>query len=143
MDLVPVAFASLPLLEEGPYEGVHNVRLVLLQPVTGSGDDVQTEVIPDVEAACLGHFLLQEGVSLPPQQQHRRPDVILAQGEGAEETRRKKKHKSTVVENRNLIQLLRFQGRCFVALSRLAAVFEHNRVTVLCRRRHLHFFFLL
>lgn len=84
--LVPVAFASLSLLEEGPYEGVHNVRLVLLQPVTGSGDDVQTEVIPDVQAACFGHFLLQEGVSLAPQQQHRRPDVVLAQGKGAEKT---------------------------------------------------------
>lgn len=85
VDLVPVAFASLPLLEEGPYEGVHDVRLVLLQPVTGSRDDVETEMIPDIEAACLRHFLLQEGVTLPPQQQHRRPDVVLAQGEGAEE----------------------------------------------------------
>ena len=28
--LVPVAFASLSLLEEGPYEGVHDIRLVLL-----------------------------------------------------------------------------------------------------------------
>lgn len=85
MDLVPVAFASLSLLEEGPYEGVHNIRLVLLQPVAGPGDDVETEVIPDVEAACFGHFLLQEGVPLAPQQQHRRPDVILAQGQGANE----------------------------------------------------------
>lgn len=83
VDLVPVAFTSLPLLEEGPYEGVHNVRLVLLQPVAGPGDDVETEMIPDVEAACLGHFLLQEGVPLTPQQQHRRPDVILVQGKGA------------------------------------------------------------
>lgn len=84
MGLVPVAFASLSLLEEGPYEGVYNVRLVLLQPVARPGDDVQAEVVPDVQAACLGHFLLQEGVPLPPQQQHRRPDVVLAQREGAE-----------------------------------------------------------
>lgn len=81
--LVPVAFASLALLEEGPYEGVHNVGLVLLQPVAGPGDDVETEVIPDVDAACLGHLLLQEGVPLAPQQQHRGPDVVVAQGEGA------------------------------------------------------------
>ena len=82
--LVPVALTSLSLLEEGPYEGVHDVGLVLLQPVTGPGDDVETEMVPDVEAACLGHFLLQEGVPLAPQQQHRRPDVVLAQREGAE-----------------------------------------------------------
>lgn len=81
--LVPVAFASLALLEEGPYEGVHNVGLVLLQPVAGPGDDVETEVIPDVDAARLGHLLLQEGVPLAPQQQHRGPDVVVAQGEGA------------------------------------------------------------
>lgn len=56
--LVPVAFASLSLLEEGPYEGVHNIRLVLLQPVTGARNYVETEMIPDVEAACLSHFLL-------------------------------------------------------------------------------------
>lgn len=87
VDLVPVAFASLALLEEGPYEGVHNVRLVLLQPVTGPRDDVEAEMIPDVEAARLRHFLLQEGVPLTPQQQHRRPDVILAQGQGAEKRR--------------------------------------------------------
>lgn len=79
--LVPVAFASLALLEEGPYEGVHNVGLVLLQPVAGPGDDVETEVIPDVDAARLGHLLLQEGVPLAPQQQHRGPDVVVAQGE--------------------------------------------------------------
>ncbi len=89
MDLVPVAFASLSLLEEGPYEGVHNIRLVLLQPVAGPRNDVETEMIPDVEAACLGHFLLQEGVPFTPQQQHRRPDVILAQGEGAKERKEK------------------------------------------------------
>lgn len=88
-DLIPVAFASLSLFQEGPYEGVDNVRLVLLQPVAGPRDDVETEVIPDVESACLGHFLLQEGIPLTPQQQHWRPDMILAQGEGAE--RRKKK----------------------------------------------------
>lgn len=82
-DLVPVAFMTLSLLEEGPYEGVDNVRLVLLQPVAGPRNDVETEMVPDVEAARLGHFLLQEGVTLSPQQQHWRPDVILAQGEGA------------------------------------------------------------
>lgn len=85
MDLVPVAFTSLSFFEEGPNEGVHNVRLVLLQPVAGPRNDVETEMIPDVQAAGLGHFLLQEGVALAPQQQHRRPDVILAQGEGAME----------------------------------------------------------
>jgi len=85
VDLVPVAFASLSLLEEGPYEGVHNVGLVLLQPVARPGNDVETEMIPDVQAACLGHFLLQEGILLAPQQQHGRPDMILAQGEGAKE----------------------------------------------------------
>lgn len=89
VDLVPVAFASLSFLQEGPYEGVHNIRLVLLQPVTGPRYDVETEMIPDVEAACLGHFLLEEGISLPPQQQHRRPDMVLAQGEGAEDTKEK------------------------------------------------------
>ena len=78
MDLVPVAFATLALLEKGPYEGVHNVRLVLLQPVTGPRDDVEAEMIPDVEAACLGHLLLQEGIPLAPQQQHRRPDMVVA-----------------------------------------------------------------
>lgn len=89
-DLVPVAFASLSLLQEGPYEGVDNVRLVLLQPVAGPRDDVETEMIPDVEPACLGHFLLQEGIPLTPQQQHWRPDMILAQGEGAERRKKKK-----------------------------------------------------
>lgn len=79
--LVPVALASLSLLQEGPYQGVHNVRLVLLQPVASPGDDVETEVVADVEAARLGHFLLQERVPLPPQQQHRRPNVVLAQRE--------------------------------------------------------------
>lgn len=81
--LVPVALASLALLQEGPYQGVHNVRLVLLQPVASPRDDVETEVVADVEAARLGHLLLQEGVPLPPQQQHRRPDVVLAQRERA------------------------------------------------------------
>lgn len=85
--LVPVAFTCLTLLEEGPYEGVDDVGLVLLQPVAGSRDDVETEMIPDVEAAGLGHLLLQEGVPLPPQQQHRRPDVVMAQGQGAVETK--------------------------------------------------------
>lgn len=46
--LAPVALASLSLLEEGPYEGVDDVRLVLLQPVTGPRDDVETEMVPDV-----------------------------------------------------------------------------------------------
>lgn len=70
VDLVPVAFTSLSLLEEGPYEGVHNIRLVLLQPMTGPRNNVETEMIPDVEATCLCHFLLQEGIPLTPQQQH-------------------------------------------------------------------------
>lgn len=87
--LVPVAFTSLSLLEEGPYEGVHDIGLVLLQPVAGSRNDVETEMVSDVEAARLGHFLLQERVALAPQQQHRGPDVILAQGEGAEDRKRK------------------------------------------------------
>lgn len=91
MDLVPVAFTSLSLLEEGPYEGVHNVRLVLLQPMAGPGDDVEAEMITDVEPARFGHFLLQEGVPLAPQQEHRRPDVILAQGKGASNREGKKK----------------------------------------------------
>lgn len=81
--LVPVALASLSLLEEGPYQGVYNVRLVLLQPVARPGDDIEAEVVADVEAAGLGHLLLQEGIPLPPQQQHRRPDVVLAQRQGA------------------------------------------------------------
>lgn len=81
--LVPVAFTSLSLLKEGPYEGVHDIRLVLLQPVTGPRNDVEAEMVPDVEAAGLSHFLLQKRVPLTPQQQHRRPDVVLAQGEGA------------------------------------------------------------
>lgn len=80
--LVPVALASLSLLQEGPNQSVHNVRLVLLQPVACPGDDVETEVVADVEAAGLGHLLLQESVPLPPQQQHRRPNVVLAQREG-------------------------------------------------------------
>lgn len=87
--LVPVAFASLSLLQEGPYEGVDNVGLVLLQPVAGSRNDVETEVVPDVEAARFGHLLLQERIPLPPQQQHRRPDVFLVQGEGADKIREK------------------------------------------------------
>lgn len=89
LTLVPVALTSFSLLEEGPYEGVYNVRLVLLQPVTGPGNYVETEMIPDVKAACLGHLLLQEGVSLAPQQQDWRSDVVLAQRQGA-----KKKNKT-------------------------------------------------
>lgn len=89
MGLVPVALASLSLLEEGPYERVHDVRLVLLQPVTGSRYDVETEMVPDVEAARLRHFLLQKRVTLAPQQQHRRSHVVLAQREGAAETEEK------------------------------------------------------
>lgn len=84
--LIPVALSSLSLLEECPYEGVHDIRLVLLQPVAGPGNDVETEMVPDVEAARFGHLLLQERIALTPQQQHGRPDVILTQGEGATET---------------------------------------------------------
>lgn len=47
------------------------------------GDDVETEVVTDVEAAHLGHLLLQEGVLLPPQQQYRGPNVLLTQWERA------------------------------------------------------------
>lgn len=94
--LVPVTFAPLSLLQEGPYESVHNVGLVLLQPVAGPGDDVETEVVPDVEAAGLRHLLLQEGVPFPPQQQHRRPDVFVAQGEGAGNRRREKGSENSV-----------------------------------------------
>lgn len=83
LQLVPVAFASLSLLQEGPYESVDDVGLVLLQPVARSRNDIETEVVPDVETAGLGHFLLQEGVALAPEQQHGRPDVVVAQGEGA------------------------------------------------------------
>lgn len=83
LTLVPVALTSFSLLEEGPYEGVYNVRLVLLQPVTGPRNNVETEMIPDVETAGLSHLLLQEGVSLAPQQQDWRSDVVLAQGQGA------------------------------------------------------------
>lgn len=85
--LVPVALTSFSLLEEGPYEGVYNVGLVLLQPVAGPRNNVETEMIPDVEAACLRHLLLQEGVSLPPEEQDRRSDMILAQGQGARKTK--------------------------------------------------------
>lgn len=81
--LVPVALTSFSLLEEGPYEGVYNVGLVLLQPMTGSRNNVETEMIPDVETAGLSHLLLQEGVSLTPQQQDWRSDMVLAQGQGA------------------------------------------------------------
>lgn len=81
--LVPVTFASLSLLQEGPYEGVHDVGLVLLQPVAGPRNDVETEVVPNVQAAGFSHLLLQERVPFPPQQQHWRPDVSVAQGEGA------------------------------------------------------------
>lgn len=94
VDLVPVAFASLSLLEEGPYEGVNDVWLVLLQPVAGPRNNVETEMIPDVEATCLCHLLLQEGVPLTPQQQHRRPDKILAQGERAKGRTEERKKKS-------------------------------------------------
>lgn len=81
MDLVPVAFTSLSLLQKGPYEGVDNIRLVLLKPVAGPRNNVETEMIPDVEAAGLSHFLFQERITLSPQQQHRRPDMIVAQRE--------------------------------------------------------------
>ena len=85
MGLVPVAFASLSLFEEGPYEGVHDIGLVLLQPVTGPRYDVESEMVSDVESARLGHLLLQEGVSLAPQQQNWGPDVIMVQREGAKD----------------------------------------------------------
>lgn len=90
LTLVPVALTSFSLLEEGPYERVYNVRLVLLQPVTGPRNYVETEMIPDVESACLGHLLLQEGVSLAPQQQDWRSDVVLAQRQGAKKINLKK-----------------------------------------------------
>lgn len=81
--LGPVTFAPLSFLQECPYEGVHDVGLVLLQPVAGLRNDVETEVIPNVETAGFGHLLLQERVPFPPQQQHWRPNVSVAQGEGA------------------------------------------------------------
>ena len=68
VDLVPVAFTALSLLEERPYEGVYDVRLVLLQPVAGPRNNVETEMIPDVKAASLRHLLLQECIPLSPQQ---------------------------------------------------------------------------
>lgn len=91
LTLVPVALTSFSLLEEGPYKGVDDVRLVLLQPVTGPRNNVETEMIPDVEAASLGHLLFQEGVSFTPQQQDWRSDVILAQGQGTMKTNIKSK----------------------------------------------------
>lgn len=84
MGLAPMAFPPLSFLEEGPYEGVDNIRLVLLQPVAGPGYDVETEMVPDVESASLRHLLLQESIPLPPQQQHWRPDVIVTKREGAD-----------------------------------------------------------
>lgn len=90
LTLVPVALACFSLLEEGPYEGVYNVRLVLLQPVTGPGNNVETEMISDVETASLSHLLLQEGISLAPQQQDWRSDVILTEGQGATKTNKRK-----------------------------------------------------
>lgn len=88
LTLVPVALTSFSLLEEGPYEGVYNVRLVLLQPVAGPRNNVETEMIPDVEAAGLCHLLLQEGVSLAPQQQDWRSNMVLAQRKGAKKTKK-------------------------------------------------------
>lgn len=41
----------------------------MLEPVTGTRDDVEAKVVPDVEAAGFGHVLLQEGVPLAPQEQ--------------------------------------------------------------------------
>lgn len=43
-------------------------------------------MIPDVQAAGLSHLLLQEGVSLAPQQQDWRSNMVLAQGKGAKKT---------------------------------------------------------
>lgn len=82
---VPVHFAALALLEEGPYEGVDDVGLVLLEPVTGPRDDVEAEVVADVDAAGLGHLLLQEGVTLPPQQQHWRPHIVVTERQEADD----------------------------------------------------------
>lgn len=75
----------MSLLEKSPHEGVYNLRLVLLQPVTSASDDVETKVVPDVDATRLGHFLLQKSVVLTPQKQHWRSDMFLAQGKEAEE----------------------------------------------------------
>lgn len=45
-------------------------------------------MIPDVEAAGLSHLLLQEGVSLAPQQQDWRSNMVLAQGKGTKKTKK-------------------------------------------------------
>ena len=84
-DLVSVRFSPFSLLEESPYEGVYDIRLVLLQPVAGPGNNVETEMVPNVQAASLCHLLLQERIPLSPEQQHRRPDMVVAQGQGAED----------------------------------------------------------
>ena len=83
---VPVALAALALLDEGPHQGVDDVGLVLLQPVARARDDVQAEVVADVEAAGLCHALLQEGVALAPQEQHRGAHTLLGQGQRAGDT---------------------------------------------------------
>lgn len=83
MDLVSVSLSPFSLLEESPYEGVYNIGLVLLQPVAGPRDNIETEMIPNVQTASLCHFLLQECIPLSPQQQHWRPDVVVVQGERA------------------------------------------------------------
>lgn len=88
---VPVHFAALALLKEGPYEGVDDVGLVLLEPVTGPRDDVEAEVVADVDAAGLGHLLLQEGVTLPPQQQHWRLHIIVSERQEADDEKIVKK----------------------------------------------------
>lgn len=78
---VPVVFPSLSLFKERPYKCVDDVRLVLLEPVTRAGDDVQAEVVADVEATGLGHVLLEERVPFAPQEQHRRAHLALIKGE--------------------------------------------------------------
>lgn len=53
--------------------------------MAGSGDDVEAEVVADVEAAGLGHVLLQKGVLLPPQQQDGRAYLARAERQEAAE----------------------------------------------------------
>ena len=85
IDSVPVVFASLAFLEESPHEGVDDIRLVLLQPEARPRNNVESKVIFDVQTARLGHFLLQEGIPLSPQQQNWSLDIILAEWEGTVE----------------------------------------------------------
>lgn len=94
-DSVPIVFPSLSLFKERPYKCVDDVRLVLLEPVTCSGDDVQAEVVADVEATGLGHVLFEEGISLTPQEQHGRAHLALIE---REETAKAGKHMVTNAE---------------------------------------------